>query len=147
MAYRVNEMFHGKLSHYLIFLNVMFIIFLLSIIEINHPINGGVTKLYLAMTAFCGVIFGVSSVRTVFYPHEWFGGYNKPLFFIYLGLFLAHNALFKVYNLSFYNYPVSMFVAYTFMTGIVAFTAQQLGILSRLDAKRRIKYLVRIISE
>ena len=147
MAYRVNEMFHGKLSHYLIFLNVLFIIFLLSITEINHPVSGGVTKLYLAMTALCGVIFGVSAVRTVFYPDEWFGGYNKPLFFVYLGLFLVQFSLFKVYNLSFYNYPVSMFVAYTFMTGIVAFTAQQLGILSRLDAKRRIKYLVRIIRE
>ena len=147
MAYRVNEMFHGRLSHYLIFLNILFIIFLLSIIEINHPINGGVTKLYLTVTAFCGIIFGVSAVRTVFYPDEWFGGYNKPLFFIYLGLFLAQYTLLKAYRLSFYNYPVSMFVAYVFITGIVAFTAQQLGILSRLDAKRRIKYLVRIISE
>jgi len=147
MAYRVNEMFHGRLSHYLVYLNALFILFLLSIIEINHPVSGVVTKHYLALTAFCGIVFGAAAVRTIFYPNEWFGGYNKPLFFVYLVLFAVQYTTFKVLHLSFYSYPVSAFVAYGFLTGIVAFIAQQIGIFSRLDARRRIKYLVRIISE
>lgn len=147
MAYRVNEMFHGRLSHYLTFLNTLFILFLLSIIEINHPVLGGVTKLYLAVAAICGIGFGIAGVKTIFYPAQWFGGYNKPLFFVYSVLFGIQFSLFKILRLSFFSYPVSAFVAYAFMTGIVAFITQQFGILSRLDAKRRIKYLVRIISE
>lgn len=147
MAYRVNEMFHGRLSHYLIFLNAMFILFLLSIIEINHPIPDGVTKSYLLFTALLGIVFGIVAIRVIFYTNEWFGGYNKPLFFIFITLFTTQFILFKSLRLSFYSYPVSSFVAYSFITGISVFIAQQIGIFSRLDAKRRLKYLVRIISE
>lgn len=146
MAYKINEMFHGRLSHYLVFLNSMFIIFLLSVLEINHPVFAGVTSRYLALVALMGIIMGVSGTKAVFYTNEWFGGYHKPIFFIVSLLLIIILMMIKVFKLNFTFYPVNLFVASMGASFVATFVMRQLFIFSHLNNKRRLRFLAKILS-
>lgn len=146
MAYKVNEMFHGRLSHYLVYLNGLFIIFLLYILEINHPVMSGVTSKYLFYAATAGVIFGISASKSVFYSNEWFGGYNKPLFIIVSILLSVMIMVSKILRLNYSLYPVNLFVTSMGVSFIAAFVMRQLFIFARLGGKRRLRFLAKILS-
>lgn len=146
IAYRVNEMFHGRFSHYLIYLNVMFIIFLLAMLEVNHPLPAFVTNNYLKLIAFGGIAFGYLGSKTVFYSNEWFGGYNKPLFFImtiFAALLLLIN---RFYNMNYSYYPVNFFTVTMCTSFLSAFIIRQFIIFSRLNSRRRFRFLAKIFS-
>ena len=146
MAYHINEMFHGKLSHYLVYLNVIFCGALLSVLEINHPLIDRLPLMYLFVIIVAGIISGLSARRGIFYANEWFGGYNKPLFFVILGLQLILAALFKSLKLHLSFYPISVFIISIFVTVIIAFLARQIFIFARLGNKRRLRFLVKVLS-
>lgn len=146
MAYRINEMFHGKLTHYLVYLNSMFIVFLLAVLEVNHPIQDTVTSGYLKLMAIAGVIFGISATKTIFITNEWFGGYNKPLFFIVSLLLMIIMTMNKIFQISFSSYPINLFVVSMGVSFISAFVIRQLFIFTRLNTKRRLRFLTRILS-
>lgn len=146
MAYRVNEMFHGRLSHYLTYLNATFIIFLLLVLEINHPVTAAISFSVKIMIIIAGIVFGLSSARVVFMTNEWFGGYNKPIFFLFLGLSWIDAILMKGFNLNFSDYPISWFVTVGFFTTVISFVVRQFLIFSRLNSKKRLRYLSRIFS-
>lgn len=146
MAYKVNEMFHGKLSHYLVFLNAIVIIFLLPILEINHPMayqNSNTTNNVLVLA---GVIFGMSSIKMIFYTNEWFGGYNKPLFFVMLAFLTALLTFVQYFKLDLGVYPVTLFVASMGFSSICTFIFRQMAIFTKLGNKRRLRFLAKILS-
>lgn len=146
MAYKINEMFHGKLSHYLVYLNGMFIIFLLSIFEINHPVPTFVTTNYLKLTVIVGIVFGYAGSRSVFYTNEWFGGYNKPLFFITSILLLITLAVERFYSMNYLFYPVNLFVVAMNGSFVSSFVVRQLIIFSKLGSRRRFRFLSKVFS-
>lgn len=146
MAYKVNEMFHGRLSHYLVFLSMLFIGFLLPVLEINHPLLFSIPSLYLGLILLAGVIFGVSGVRGIFYSNEWFGGYNKPLFFVILLLFMILIVLAKSFKLNFPIYPVSLFIIVIYASAITSFMLRQFFIFARLGNRRKLRFLAKIFS-
>lgn len=146
MLYKINEMFHNKLSHYLVYLSAIFILSLLPILEINHPIEGGLLTYYRLIVIFAGVVFGNIATRGIISISEWFGGYNKPLFFIIAVILSIILALFKALNLSFRYYPVSIFVLCIGLSYLGTFIFRQIMIFSKLNRKRRLKFLAKILS-
>jgi len=146
MAYKVNEMFHGKLSHYLVYLNALFLTFLLAILEINHPVQIAVGNFYLYLIAGFGVIFGFAGSKTIFYTNEWFGGYNKPLFIISSVLLLFLTWIGKYFRLSFPYYPIYLFVISMGLSFNSAFILRQLFIFMKLSTRRRLRFLAKMFS-
>lgn len=146
MVYKVNEMFHGKLSHYLIYLNGLCILFLLPILEINHPVPVDVTGRYLLLSAITGVILGYTCSKAIFYTNEWFGGYNKPLFFVTSVLLILIFGLNRLYSMNYSFYPVNFFVIFMGTSFNCAFIVRQLIIFSKLGTKRRFRFLAKIFS-
>lgn len=146
MAFKVNEMFHGRLSHYLVYLNMLFIGFFLPILEINHPAVLPVTSNYLFLILLAGTVFGVSGIKAIFYTNEWFGGYNKPLFFIIALLLAVLLGLIKSFDLRFSLYPVSLFIVSIFSSAVVTFLMRQFFIFAHLNDRRRLRFLAKILS-
>lgn len=146
MAYRVNEMFHGKLSHYLAFMNSLFIMFLLAILEINHPVGFSVRTNYLLITALAGITFGISGAKAIFYTNEWFGGYNKPLFFVTAVLLILLFSIIKLLELNLSFYPVILFISVMYLSFIATFIIRQFFIFGRLGKKRKLRFLAKILS-
>lgn len=145
LAYQVNEMFHGKLSHYLTYLNGIFIIFLLAVLEINHPLLYPVLPRYSFMVIVSGIVFGVSGSKAVFYTNEWFGGYNKPLFFLVTILFAVLISMLKFFRLPFRFYPVNLFVFSMFLSFLATFLLRQVFIFAKLSDKKKLGFLTKIL--
>lgn len=146
MAYRVNEMFHGKLSHYLTYLNAIFIVFLLPVLEINHPLEIPAQSQILKLIMAAALIIGISASKSVFYTNEWFGGYNKPLFFIVSVFTFALSLIFRSFRLDFSYYPVGLFVFALYLSIIVTFLTRQMFIFTRLGNKRKLRFVAKILS-
>lgn len=146
MAYKVNEIFHGRLSHYLIFLNGLFILFMLPILEINHPNIYPLSSLYLYLIVLTGIIIGISTCKSVFYTNEWFGGYNRPLFYITSFLLIINLSLIKTFSLKFSLYPVNLFILTTFVSEVCTYLMRQLFIFARLGSRRKLRFLAKILS-
>lgn len=146
MSYKVNEMFHGRLSHYLIYINSLIIIFLLPVLEINHPLESNLSNAYMVLLIAAGVIAGISCSKAIFYTNEWFGGYYKPLFFHVSALSILMVIMTRMYQLNYSLYPVNVFVRSIFITFIVTFIARQVLIFTRLGTKRRMRFMAKILS-
>ena len=146
--HQINEIFHGKLSHYLFFVSTVLAIFTLALWEINHPLLdvNEITQVAKNMTIFFGSLLGYSSAKAIFNTSGWFGGYNKPLFFLIsflLGLLLM---IFSAFRLNLVYYPVNLFVISMFATFVAVFLFRQFLIFSRLGKKRRLQFLTKILS-
>lgn len=146
IVYKINEMFHGRLSHYLVFLNCIFIAFLLSMLEINHPVFYPLSQTIQFWIVLSGIIFGFSSSKAVFYSNEWFGGYNKPLFFITTLLMMLLILLMKFIGLKYIFYPVNLFIVSMFVCISVTFLVRQMFIFARLNNRRKLRFLAKILS-
>lgn len=146
LAYKINEMFHNKLSHYLVYLNSIGIIFFLAFLEINHPVGSGVTSVYLYFVFLLGMILGVSASKAVFYTNEWFGGYNKPLFFLVSTLLFILFFLFKTLKLRYSFYPVNFFVVSMSLSFLSFFIFRQIFIFAKLDQKKRLRILAKLLN-
>lgn len=145
LAYKVNEMFHGRLSHYLIYINVIFLCFMLAIIEMNHPLSYAFQGMYIAGLIAAAVIMGISSSKTVFYTSQWFGGYNKPIFFLVISVTSLLIGFMKLYELDLRYYPVAIFIATLFLTIIAIYLIRLAMVVLSLNEKRRLRFLVRFL--
>ncbi len=146
VAYKINEMFHDKFSHYLVYFNGFFAIFMLCVLEINHPLNSPMFSSNVLFIILAGIICGYSLCKMILYANEWFGGYNKPLVFlvfILLGLILNISRVLKLNN-SFY--PVKLFITAVFASFLASFALRQVLIFTRLGNKRRLRFLAKILS-
>lgn len=146
MAYKVNEMFHGKLSHYLVFLCCSFIVFLLGILEINHPVDLEIASYYLKLIIIIGIVSGFLASKAVFYTNEWYGGYNKPLSVISIILFLALVTIANLLHMQYSSYPLYLFVASLFFGFIFSFILRQFFIFIRLAHRHRLRFLAKMFS-
>ena len=146
--YQINEIFHGKLSHYISFVSILLAIFTLALWEINHPLLGidQITQAARIMTIIFGSLLGYSSAKAIFYTSGWYGGYNKPLFFL-VGVLLAVLVVFyRNFSLKLIFYPVNLFVVSMFVSFLATFIFRQFLNFSRLRKKKRLQFLAKILS-
>lgn len=146
LVYRINEIFHGKLSHYMIFLSSLMVMFILALLEINYPIPSAMHGGTEVVVLLAGLLFGISATKVVFHTSSWFGGYNKPLFFLVGFLLFILVSLFPIFDLHFLFYPITFFVVTMFSAFIGTFFIRQLLIFLRLGKKRRLQFLAKILS-
>jgi hypothetical protein len=146
MAYRVNEMFHNRMGHYLTYLGALFVVFLLPVMEINHPLETPVSAYQLMAIIIAGIVFGMAANKSIYYTNEWFGGYNKPLFFIITITMSVLIVLIRTYKLTFVVYPVNLFVLSMCAASVYSFLIRQFFIFSRLGKKRKLRFLAKILS-
>ena len=141
-----NEMFHNKFSHYLAFLSGLLVVFMLTILEVNHPFETEFTDWQVLATLTAGAVTGISMLKSVFYTDEWFGGYNKPLFFIIFVLLTLSLNISRVLKLDYSHYPTKLFIEAIFISGIFTFLFRQILIYTKLSHKKRLKFLSRLLS-
>lgn len=146
IVYQVNEIFHGKLSHYLVFVCTFLVIFVTALLEINYPSSVKFHKNILWLLLIAGSISGVSTAKGIFYTSEWFGGYKKPLVILSGLLLSVLLTLFWINNLNFSYYPIGLFIVFLFASFIVTFIFRQFLIFSRLGRKRRLHFLAKLLS-
>lgn len=146
MAARVNEMFHGKLSHYLVYIDGIIVAFHLPLLELNHPLFVPLGLSSMLLIAPAGVIFGFASSKSIFYTNQWFGGYTKPVFITLTGLLLTLIWVFREYQIHIGFYPVSLFIMTAFFSGAVSFITRQAVRLVRMKSEKRLKLLGKIMS-
>ncbi len=146
MAYKVNEMFHGQLSHYLIYTTTLIVIFLISLLELNHPTLYPFSSGFRVVALITGIVFGYSCAKSIFYTNQWFGGYNKPLSFLAMFLLAVMLSFFILLDINIYYYPVSFFIITSFGSFIGAFILRQVVIFSRLSGKLKGRFIHRLLS-
>lgn len=144
--YQINEVFHGKLSHYISFVCSWMVIFILALLEVNYPLQVPLNKAVVWVIIASGIIGGLSATKAIFYTSSWFGGYNKPLFFLTILLFVVLVSIFRSGHLRLMLYPLNIFIITLFGSIITAFLVRQFLIYSRLSKKRRLKFLSKIVS-
>lgn len=144
--FQINEMFHGKLSHYMVFVCVWMMLFVLGLLEANHPFTAGFSQFSLWLIIASAIIGGISLTKAVFYTNGWYGGYNKPLFFLTAILVIILLTIFKNFRLQFAFYPVNLFVVTLFFSIMTTFLLRRLLVVSRLGRKRHFRFLTRILS-
>lgn len=146
LAFKVNEMFHGKFSHYLVYSSSAIVIFLLPILEINHPLPALVTGLYLRALILAGIVFGACALKAALYTDEWFGGHTTPGFLLISLLLVALLSLFQILNLKLSSYPVSIFIFSVFISMVVTFLFREVFVLVGLNKKKSLKRIAKILS-
>lgn len=146
IVYRVNEMFHGKLSHYLAEVSALMAVFILALLEINHPLLILLPQRSFFVLAFSGFLFGFSGAKAIFNTDNYFGNYNRPLFLLTALLSFVLIGLFKSFKLNLIYYPVNLFVLVMFLGVLIAFAFKQFFIFSRLYRKRKFRFLARVLS-
>lgn len=145
LVYRVNELFHGKLSHYMTYFCTLVVLFILAILEINYPLDNKLNSSHEILIIISGVVFGVSASKVIFSTNEWFGGHNKPLFVVVSLMTVITFVLFTSLKISFLYYPFAYFAAAVFTSIMVTFIFRQFLIFSKLGSKRRLKFLIRLL--
>lgn len=144
--YKINEIFHGKLSHYITFVSVWMMMFILALLEVNFPVTYPMSRFTVWLIIFSGVVGGLAATKAIFYTNEWFGGYNKPLFFITLALLVVLVNIFKVYQLRVAYYPFNLFIISMFFSIVAIFVFRQALKISKLSGKRRLQKLTKLLS-
>lgn len=146
LIYKINEIFHGKLSHYLFYVCTIMTIFIISLLEINHPLSTTLSKSLELVVITSGVLLGLSSAKGIYYSSSWYGGYNKALFFLVSVLLIIQLSIFSYFNLKFRVYPVNIFIMSMYLSFLATFIARQFFIFSRLGKKRKLQFLAKIFS-
>lgn len=146
MEYQVNEIFHGKLSHYLVIINTLLVIFMLDLLEINHPFYPSQKLGANILILIAGILMGWAGSKSVIYTSGWYGGYYKPVFSLVLILFISIVGLFYFNQLRFSNYPMNLFSVSVFLAVMITFIIRQIFIFSRLNEKRRLRFITKLFN-
>lgn len=78
-AYQTNEIFHGSLSHNLLFIGTILAVFFLSVLEINHPASYGININYLISL---GILLGLIQAIGVLWSGRIDVGYSLGSSFV-----------------------------------------------------------------
>lgn len=143
---QVNEMFHGKMSHYLIYLSVICMLFLMALLELNHPLSDPFPRFSHFFLIVAGIVFGLVASKSVFFTNEWYGGYNRPLFFISTTLLSGLISLHKFYAVSYRYFPMNAFIVSVFICFCMTFVIRQIMIFTQLNQKRKLRYIAKFLN-
>lgn len=145
-VYQINEIFHGKLSHYLTYACAYMVTFTLALLEINYPNSSKLSFSATVLMFGTGAIAGFSAFKAIFWTNTWMGGYNKPFFIITLVFLIILRSIYKSYDLNMGVYPMNMFICSLFTTVITIYVSRQVLIYSKLSKKKRMRFLSRLLS-
>jgi hypothetical protein len=98
------------------------------------------------MLVVAGILFGISVSKSIFYTSAWFGGYNKPIFFIVTLLLLTLWAIIRGYELDLWFYPYNTFILALFGSLSGTFLARRFMVLTRLSTKKKLGLITRMLS-
>lgn len=145
-VYQINELFHGKLSHYVTFACAYMVVFSLALLEINYPMPVRLTNLTIGAIISAGILAGFSAFKGIFYTNVWFGGYNKPFFLISLVFQLILSSIYRSQKLIMNYYPMNIFISVILLTVISIYVFRQFMIFFKLSKRRRLQFISRILS-
>ncbi len=146
MVWRVNEMFHNKIGHYIVYITLIAVFFLTAVFEINHPLVVPLEQISFWFTIISGIVFGFSGAKAIYYTSSWFGAYNRPIFVLVVAIALCLYILIKAYNLNLLNYPVFVFMYSVAWSFVGSFLIRQFILYSRLSHRNRLRFLHKIFS-
>lgn len=144
--YQVNEIFHGKLSHYITFACSYMVVFILALLEINYPSLLALNSISIVSLVGAGILAGFSAFKGIFYTHQWKGGFNKPFFLISVVFLAILTGIFKSSHLSAAFYPLNVFIISMFFTVVSIYAIRIILIYSKLSGKRRLRFISRLFS-
>lgn len=144
LEYQVNEIFHGKLSHYMVMVFSLLTLFMVDLLELNHPQFSPVVRRNEWLIVTAGIIFGVSATRTVIFSAGWLGGYFRPVFTLVFLIFIILFSIIRINILDISYYPINLFSVCTYLTVLIVFIVRQIFIFSKLSEKRRLKFITKL---
>ena len=144
--YLINEIFHGKLSHYVVYVCTYLLVFTLALLEINYPLVEGLNRSLITIVLLAGILAGVSATKGIFYTNAWFGGYNRSLFLVTLAILTVLISIYRADGLKLVYYPINIFLVAMLFAIIFTFLFRQLLIFSKLSKKRRLQFISRLLS-
>ena len=144
MAYRVNEIFHGKLSHYLTTICGFLTLFMISLLELNHPLTEALDTNESRLMLLAGVLLGIPVARSVFYTSNWLGG-NRSLFIVACIFLTVILLVFQFLSIQLISYPISLFVLSSLVSFITLFILRRVYIQAHLGNRRRLRFLAHIL--
>ena len=121
-------------------------LFIIALLEVNYPLEVKYAQNTNVLFIIAGIVLGISFSKAVFYTSGWFGGYNKPLFFIAVFLEIALLLLAKIYELNLYYYPANLFIQSFLLSFASTFIVRQVLIFTRLGKKRRLQFIAKMFS-
>lgn len=144
LQYQVNEIFHGKLSHYMIMIFSILTLFMVDLLELNHPLVIPTIARNEWLVVIAGILLGISASRTVIFSAGWLGGYFRPVFTLVFILFMVLFSIIRINQLDMSYYTINLFSICTYATVLIMFLIRQFFIFSRLNQKRRLQFLNRL---
>lgn len=144
-VFNINEVFHGKLSHYLSFVCALLSIFVISLLELNHPLTLPYSKTVLWLLILSGITTGASAGKAVFNTSNWFSG-NRSLFYVSILLFTVLLALFIVHDLRITFYPFNLFIISALASLVVAFLVRRAFVMLKFHNKKGFQFLVKFLN-
>lgn len=144
LEYQVNEIFHGKLSHYMVMIFSLLTLFTIDLLELNHPQNSAVVRRNAWLIVTSGVILGASATRSVVFSAGWLGGYFRPVFTLVFAMSVVIFSIIKINSLDISYFPINLFSLAAYITVLIAFLIRQFFIFSKLNQKRRLQFLNRL---
>jgi hypothetical protein len=144
--FKINELFHGKLSHYITLVCALLTIFIVGLLEVNHPSWVTLSAVSLYLLLLCGLLLGISASKIVFYTSDWYGGYNKPLLILSVTLESILFGMFQIFHLKMSMYPINVFLTSFFFFLITAFILKRLLRASKWGKQKSFRFLMRILS-
>jgi len=143
IIYQVNEVFHDKLSHYLSFMGVLVTIFLIGILEINHPSQVIMSSVQFSTMIIVGMISGGAATKAVLI---WTHSQYRPISWLNFLLLCLQLFIFGSYDLTFRYYQYNVFLLSYMTTMAVMFSIRTIMIITRLHGKRRMRFIAKLVS-
>ena len=143
IVYQVNEIFHDKLSHYLSFMGALVTLFLIGILEINHPSEMSMSPMQFSTMIVVGMVSGAAGLKAVL---AWTHSQYRPISWLNFLLLCLQLFIFGSYDLTFMYYQYNVFLLSYMATMSVLFSVRTIMIITRLHGKRRMRFIAKLVS-
>lgn len=143
-AYRINELFHGKFSHYLTWMSSFMTFFTIVLLEFNHPLIPALTSPVIVLVVFAGMLIGISTARSIFFTTEYWGG-NRSMFIFSFSMLIAIIGLVRWFSLFLPSYPAAFCMISITATLVGLFMIRRVFVTLKLSRKKRFRVLAKMM--
>lgn len=143
-VYRINELFHGKLSHYLTWMCAFLTFFTIVLLELNHPLVSALTSPLILLVIIAGILIGVSAARSIFFTTDYWGG-NRSMFIFNVSMMAILLALIRWFSLSIPSYPAALCLIVITTTITILFTIRRIFVRFKLARRKQFRMLAKMM--
>jgi hypothetical protein len=122
-AYEVNELFHGRFSHLIVFVGVSLIMFCICLLEINHPLVQPINYQNQVSILLMSIVTSLFVIRMVIKSRSqdlsW--RINRPLVSFGILLGVLHGYIISSYKVDLSLHPFNAYTLLFFFTFILFF--------------------------